>query len=240
MANATPQQLAQAWLANGGDPNTAPIAVAIALAEQGGDAFGINADSGGTQSAGAWQINSANWPGLQQAGIITQPIDLTNLSTNAAAAIYISGNGQNWKPWSTYWYNASAGIGPGQGVFKQNLGIAQQAVQQVIASGNPSGDNGIGDLLTAIEPGNVPQAAAALATAAGTSDAAIASLIADIQGAFTNVGNVFANIGPFAIGFALVFIGGIMLALSFGEDLAKAVEKVASNPAVQDAAKAAL
>jgi len=117
---ASADQLAQAWLNAGGDVATAPTAVAIALAEQGQYAFGINSDPPGA-SAGAWQLHWDNWDGLQNNGIISSPNDLKNLDTNANGAIFISGNGKNWHPWTTYT----------SGAYLANMSRAQQAVNAV-------------------------------------------------------------------------------------------------------------
>lgn len=98
---ASATQLAQAWFAAGGHKDSAVEAVAIALAEQGQYAWGINIDPPGA-SAGAWQLHYDNWGTFVDAGIIKSPNDLKDLTKNADCAIYLSGNGANWKPWSTY------------------------------------------------------------------------------------------------------------------------------------------
>jgi hypothetical protein len=249
--NATAAQLAQAWENAGGatDTQTWTTAVAIALAEQGGDAYGINYDVDG-YSAGAWQIHDVNWPSLESAGIITQPIDLTNLVTNANAAIYMSGNGKNWTPWSTWWGNANLRIGPGKGTFQSHWADAQAGVAAVQANGNPAPGNGSQGVLNEPQPGPnglVNEAEAAIGAVwkdvtgavqfASGWQAQLAALIADVDGAFQSFGNVIANFGVFNIALVLVLFGGLMIALSWGEDIAKSIEKVASNPAVQNAVK---
>jgi hypothetical protein len=70
------------------------IAVAVALAESGGDSNAVNtANANGSTDRGLWQINSVH----------TQFVvaKLLDPAYNASAAYTISG-GYNWKPWTTY------------------------------------------------------------------------------------------------------------------------------------------
>lgn len=96
----------QVWMEEAGaDAATATTMAAIGMAEGAtSNPYGINPDSYGTQSAGIWQINSANWATLAHAGIITSPLDLTNPITNARAALYIlHDQGLNaWTTWKQY------------------------------------------------------------------------------------------------------------------------------------------
>jgi Lysozyme like domain len=82
------------WITNGGNPSSAPIAAAIAMAESSGNPLASN-PSGAT---GLWQILESAHPqwSVQQ---------LQNPNTNAQAAIAISNNGSNWNPWQTYTEN---------------------------------------------------------------------------------------------------------------------------------------
>ena len=50
-------------------------------------------------------------------------------------------------------------------------------------------------------------------------------------GIYSSVSSLLKNVGPLAIGLALVGIGGIMLAFSWGEDLVKALTPVAKTVA---------
>lgn len=72
-----------------------PIAVAVALAESGGDTNAINhANSNGTQDFGLFQINSIHHD-LLSTGQWSNPAD------NARMAFSVW-HGQNWQGWSTY------------------------------------------------------------------------------------------------------------------------------------------
>ena len=75
------------WVAAGGARSHAFIAAEIAMAESGGRQFAHSP----TNDFGYWQIN-----GVHGAMATYNPIG------NARAAIAISGNGSNWRPWTTY------------------------------------------------------------------------------------------------------------------------------------------
>jgi LysM repeat protein len=76
------------WKAAGGSGAEAFIAAEIAMAESGGRQFAVSP----TNDYGYWQINGGHGPALAT----FNPIG------NAKAAIAISGNGRNWRPWTTY------------------------------------------------------------------------------------------------------------------------------------------
>lgn len=71
------------------------IAVAVALAESGGETTAVNHDSNGTTDYGVWQINSVHTSVLRQ-GSWSDPND------NAAMAFAVSNGGTDWTPWSTF------------------------------------------------------------------------------------------------------------------------------------------
>ena len=75
------------WKAAGGAPGSAFIAAEIAMAESGGRQYAHSP----TNDFGYWQIN-----GVHGAMATYNPIG------NAKAAIAISSNGRNWRPWTTY------------------------------------------------------------------------------------------------------------------------------------------
>lgn len=74
--------------------SAATIAVAVAIAESGGNeqAHAVNARE---DSRGLWQINVRAHPQYAMQ-------NLYDPQTNARAAFAISGGGTNWKPWTTY------------------------------------------------------------------------------------------------------------------------------------------
>jgi hypothetical protein len=89
-------QLEQLWINAGGNPQVAPIAAAVAMAESGGNPNAISASN----DYGLWQINSVH--GAQAT---------LDIMANARAAVAISNNGQNWGPWCTCWVNPGANCG---------------------------------------------------------------------------------------------------------------------------------
>jgi LysM repeat protein len=76
------------WKAAGGAPGSAFIAAEIAMAESGGRQYAHSP----TNDFGYWQINGGHGPALAT----------YNPMGNARAAIAISSNGRNWRPWTTY------------------------------------------------------------------------------------------------------------------------------------------
>jgi LysM repeat protein len=76
------------WKAAGGAPGSAFIAAEIAMAESGGRQYAHSP----TNDFGYWQINGGHGPAMAT----------YNPVRNAKAAIAISSNGRNWRPWTTY------------------------------------------------------------------------------------------------------------------------------------------
>jgi LysM repeat protein len=76
------------WEAAGGSHAEAFMAAEIAMAESGGGQYAYSP----TNDYGYWQINGSHGPA--QATF--------NPMGNARAAIAISSNGHNWRPWTTY------------------------------------------------------------------------------------------------------------------------------------------
>jgi LysM repeat protein len=76
------------WMAAGGRKSEAFMAAEIAMAESGGQQYAHSP----TNDFGYWQINGGHGPAMAT----YNPIG------NAKAAIAISSNGTNWRPWTTY------------------------------------------------------------------------------------------------------------------------------------------
>lgn len=79
------------------------IAVAIALAESGGDTMAHNAKPP-DNSYGLWQINMLGnlGPSRRNQFNLNRNEDLFNTANNARAMAAISNKGKNWRPWTTY------------------------------------------------------------------------------------------------------------------------------------------
>jgi hypothetical protein len=100
------------WIANGGNPQYATIAAAIAQAESGGNSAALNNNPHtGDYSVGLWQINYfGSLSASRTAAYGTAAALLINPNAQARAAISISSNGTNWKFWSTYTSRAYLGF----------------------------------------------------------------------------------------------------------------------------------
>jgi hypothetical protein len=91
------------------------IAVAVALAESGGNSDTVNTNKDGSKDVGLWQINLKAHPEYTQA-------ELLDPFKNAAAMAKISSQGNNWAAWT--------GTVP-NGKYKAHLATAATAVDQV-------------------------------------------------------------------------------------------------------------
>lgn len=87
-------QLKALWIQAGGNPAAAAVAAAAAIAESGGNP---NA-TGPVGERGLWQIATSH--GAQST---YDPLG------NARAAVAISGNGTNWRPWCTAYSDGACG-----------------------------------------------------------------------------------------------------------------------------------
>ena len=85
--------------------NALNMAVAIGMAESGGNAGEVNNNPGtGDLSYGDWQINMLGAMGPErraQYGLSSND-QLLDPYTNARVAYAMSNGGQNWNPWSTF------------------------------------------------------------------------------------------------------------------------------------------
>lgn len=108
-------QLQDLWIRNGGNPLSAPIMAAIALAESGGQTTDYNGTAGAPpgaiwaghspvdESFGLWQVNYKGSLAPGRTAAYGSPAQLlADPDRQAKAAIAISGNGTNLKPWTTF------------------------------------------------------------------------------------------------------------------------------------------
>lgn len=140
MAQYTEAQLESLWIQAGGDPNHAAEAAAIALAESGGNSLATNnGNSNGSVDRGLWQINSVH--GSQST---FDPL------ANARAAVAISDNGTNWRPWCVAWSNGDCSgdfLGPGSPVLRL-LSPFGSAVGQAVQGGVSGITGSIGNTIS--------------------------------------------------------------------------------------------
>lgn len=93
------QTIAQAARSAGFRGNALVTAIAVALAESGGNTLASHRNTNGSTDYGLWQINTVHrnaFPELVPGGAWSDP------ATNAKMAWSISSHGRNWSPWVTY------------------------------------------------------------------------------------------------------------------------------------------
>lgn len=126
MAKLTATQIAMvAWNIGIHDEPTMARAVAVALAESGGNTNAHNPNANtGDNSYGLWQINmlGAMGPARRKQFDIAKNEDLFNPATNAKAMMILSNYGRNWAPWSTFKNNA----------YMKHINIAKAAAKDVV------------------------------------------------------------------------------------------------------------
>jgi hypothetical protein len=111
------------------------IAVAVALAESGGDPRAHNATPP-DNSYGLWQINmlGALGPARRREFGLESNRELFDPAENARAANRISGDGRSWTPWTTYT----------SGAYQRHLDEARRGVEAMKRGGSGSGGSGGG------------------------------------------------------------------------------------------------
>lgn len=124
----TAAELQQLWIQAGGDPTQAAQAAAVAMAESGGNANASLTNANGSIDRGYWQINSSH--GSQST---FDPLG------NARAAVAISANGTNWRPWCVAYTDKACGTKGGTFNPAALLGLAgaSAAGSGTAAGGSP-------------------------------------------------------------------------------------------------------
>ncbi|WP_181771345.1 transglycosylase SLT domain-containing protein [Amycolatopsis pittospori] len=138
MTKLTPEQIARHAYDAGFRGDGLTTAVAVALAESGGNTRAHNATPP-DNSYGLWQINmlGAMGPERRRQFGLDSNAELFDAATNAKAANKISGDGKSWTPWSTYT----------NGAYERHLPAARKAAEAVRKhpGKNPSG-GGLGQI----------------------------------------------------------------------------------------------
>lgn len=149
MAGISPQQIAQYAYNAGFRGNSLTMAIAIALAESGGNTTATNHNSNGSTDYGLWQINSSHTQ-------YNATLLLANPQYNANAAWALSSQGSNWRPWCTAYSDAACGsiggtfLGSGS-PYQKYIAVAQQVV-----------NGGVGSISIATVAGQATQAKPAI------------------------------------------------------------------------------
>jgi hypothetical protein len=115
------RQLYQVAVGQGLSQQRAIIAVAVALAESGGQSVRNYDPSTGDDSYGPWQINMLGrlGPERRRQLDLSSDAELLDVKTNARAMAMISSRGLNFMPWTTY----------RNGKYRRHLATAQQAAR---------------------------------------------------------------------------------------------------------------
>lgn len=135
MSKLSPEQVARHAHDAGFRGQDLTIAVAVALAESGGDPRAHNATPP-DNSYGLWQVNmlGAMGPARRREFGLESNRELFDPAVNARAANRISGDGQSWTPWTTYT----------SGAYKRHLDEARRGVDAMKRGGGGSGGGGSG------------------------------------------------------------------------------------------------
>jgi hypothetical protein len=189
MTDLTPAQIAGVAQQAGFSGNDLTTAVAVALAESGGNPNATHSNTNGSIDYGLWQINSVH-SSLLQSGTWSTPSD------NARMA-YSVWQGSGWKAWTTYT----------SGAYLTNMGRA------ALASGSPdlSASTGASGASTASNPlsdlGSVGNAITWLSTAANWER--IAEILAGCFAIFLALGMIERRTG--VVSHAVGKVGGAAL-----------------------------
>ncbi|MFD1151198.1 type VII secretion target [Saccharothrix hoggarensis] len=135
MSRLSPEQIARHAHDAGFRGQDLTIAVAVALAESGGDPRAHNATPP-DNSYGLWQVNMLGSLGparLREFGLDSNR-ELFDPAVNARAANRISGDGRSWTPWTTYT----------SGAYKRHLDEARRGVEAMKRGGSRGGSGGGG------------------------------------------------------------------------------------------------
>lgn len=199
MAKVSDQTIAAAAIAAGFPADQIATAVAVALAESGGDATATHHNSNGSTDHGLWQINS-----VHKSILASGDWRLPSINARMAKAVWDNA-GHKWTPWTTYktgsyWRFIGRGTIAAEKARKGGsdsisaiLEIADAAAAAV--SGALAGPGGIGSPLEAVQ-GLADTAQAALSALtdrdtwirAGMLLLATALIVAGIVGALWTLG----------------------------------------------------
>lgn len=196
------------WENAGGSLLAAPMAAAIAMAESGGDSNSTNNNGNGTQDRGLWQINSIH--GSQSTFDVT---------ANARAAVAISSNGTNWRPWCTAWSNGRCG-GTFQGSGSPYLKFLPASQVAPVMPTQPSSPTntasivgaGVGPLLNSLQGGSSSTGSSS-STGGGSSGTATTTPASSLLGGVTGLDNLSNTIAQIYNGFTKTIWFGAITAL---------------------------
>lgn len=234
----TPDQIAGvAWNAGFRDEATLARAVAVALAESGGNTLAHNGNAGtGDNSYGLWQINmiGAMGPARRVAFDIASNTALYDPAVNAKAAWVISNKGKNWAPWSVFKSNA----------YMRHINTGKSAAAKTMAMAKAAGPDWRNFIVPGLPIGSIIDSAGNVVGNAGAIKDAIGAKF-DIGGSVTAAFNAFGqtlfkagmNMGALVVAVVLLILGVIILMRQPLITATKTVAGVAGPGKVANAAK---
>lgn len=204
MSTLTAQQIAGYAQAAGFTGQGLTWAVAVALAESGGNAAAQHTNTNGSVDRGLWQINSRAHPEVSSA----QAFDPAQA---ARAAFTISKGGTSWTPWTT----------AKNGAAQAMLGTAALAASKPIATGSSS---------TTAQDAGLLQLPGQAIDGVATAGKSLAALAGDVQAGADWFGNKhnWSRIALYLVGGIGALAGLVMLGQA---DLGGPVGTVASKAA---------
>lgn len=210
---------AVAWNAGIHDEPTMARAIAIALAESGGNARAYNGNRAtGDDSYGLWQINmlGSMGPARRRQFDISSNEELYDPQKNAQAMWILSNHGKNWAPWSAFKNNS----------YMQHINTGKAAAKKIVEKAQAAGPNWKDFLF----PGwrqlgevgeNLGNAAAGLNPLSGINSAITGAVNAFSQNLF----KAGMNVGGILVAALLLILGVVIL---LRQPLANAAKNVAA------------
>lgn len=219
MTTFTAEQIGKvAWNAGfGRDVPTLSRAIAVALAESGGNTSAHNGNAKtGDDSYGLWQINMIGGmgPARRKAFGIASNAELLDPTKNAKAAWSISNSGRNWTPWSTF----------KNGAYLKHIPVGDAAAKKVIAA---SGKNREGFLWSIPFTNTVADAGEATGQAVGGATDVPGAIARAVNGISQTVFKAGLSFVTVVVAVVLLILGVIILMRSPMAKAAKGAAKVA-------------
>jgi hypothetical protein len=202
----TPQQIAGHAQAAGFPPDQIVTAVAVALAESGGETTATNRNSNGSTDYGLWQINTVHGALLNQ-GDKFNPLD----NAKMALTVYARA-GNKWTPWSVY----------KSGTYRAQLNTA------TLAARNPVPPAGAANASPGEAPTTTVPASSPL-DMLGPIGSALGSITSVLDKVTS--GSLWLRVGAFIIGSCLIVFSLLRLS-GAGEMLVGAAKTAAKTAAV--------
>jgi len=219
MSTLTAEQIGMvAWNAGfGRDAPTLARAIAVALAESGGNPRAHNGNAGtGDNSYGLWQINmlGAMGPARRKVFGLTSNEELFDPQKNANAAWGISNKGRNWTPWSVF----------KSGAYMRHMPVAEAAAKKVIAQ---AGKNREGFIFKVPGVAGVADTVDAIGEARDQAAGAF-----DVGGAIQNgLHSLSQSLFKMGLNFGVVLVAAILLILGVVILLRNPLKKAAKGTA---------